>query len=131
MSSDELRTFKVMLDISPGIFYEIHGSYFLSKIRIPAFTFLTIGDSLPASSMFGIQWVLLNNESIGWLLSSGYLVINGGGYLLTYLNNKAGKAVSGDVIKDNDLVVYNFPNRGSLAISPLIGPDISSIFEEQ
>jgi hypothetical protein len=35
------------------------------------------------------------------------------------------------LIKDETLVVYNFPNRGALAITPLVNSEIETILTEQ
>jgi hypothetical protein len=73
-----------------------------------------------------------DRERVGWSFVSQFQVENHGGYLLTYISKGAGKATTVDtLVKTDDMIVYNYPNRGSLIISPRVNEDIAGVLEEQ
>ena len=75
--------------------------------------------------------LLLEGRRVGYLLRSSFTTINGGGYLLAYLKGR-GLADSHEVLlKLDNLVIYNLPNRGILAVSPEVGTAIAQILESQ
>jgi hypothetical protein len=48
------------------------------------------------------------------------------------MNRGVGKASNVEVLlKTPDLVVYHYTNRGTLAVCPVVGDDVRTIFEEQ
>lgn len=122
---------KTVIDCKPGEFYELPGFYFLPLLDIGSGTDLTVGPRLPLSCMFEIHFAMIGSERVGYFFQSRFEVRNGGSYLQTYMRNKGLATVTEPLIKDETLVVYNFPNRGALAISPLVNEEINTIFLEQ
>lgn len=120
-----------LLDSEPGVFYEIRGGYFLPLKYIKASTELDIDRAIISGRMFEIHFVLLNGERSGFFFTSKFSILNGGSYLLTYLKSKKKAHECEVLIKTDELVVYNYPNRGMLAISPLVGAQIEQVFAEQ
>jgi hypothetical protein len=119
------------LDMKPGTFYDIGSGFMLPIQEVPFHSKLEIQSKLSVSCMFDIFFVSCGGTRVGFFFVTRFEVQNEGGYLITYLQNK-GKATEVEVlIKTEDLVVYNYPNRGTLAISPLVNPIIETIFEEQ
>lgn len=122
---------KIALDARPGEFYEVSGGFFLPIKNVVFATTLAVGPKLPATCMFDIYFMTLGAERVGFYFTSLFETVNGGSYLLTHLKGK-GEATEADVlIKTDDLVVYNYPNRGTLAISPLVSAEIETIFQDQ
>lgn len=122
---------KVLTDCTPGTFYEVFGQWLLPTTNIEAGSVLTLGQSLPITCMFDINWAMLNGSRVGFVLSSKFEVVNGGAYLMTFLKNKGPATEVETLIKDENLVVFHYPNKGTLAISPLVNPEIDVIFTEQ
>jgi len=122
---------KTVIECKPGEFYELQGLYFLPLIELPSGIEITRGPQLPLSCMFEISFAMCGSERCGYFFSSRFEVRNGGSYLLTHLKNKGPATQSETLIKDETLVVFNYPNRGSLAISPLVNQEIDHIFTEQ
>lgn len=122
---------KLELDADPGTFYELGNGFFLPLCHMKFLTSVKIEDPLPVRCMFDISLVTYEGERVGFYLTTRFTVKNAGGYLLTYLQSK-GEATEVEVlIRTDDLIVYNYPNRGSLAVTPLVSDKITTIFEEQ
>jgi hypothetical protein len=115
----------------PGIFYELSGAYFLPIVELRAGTQIQVGQRLPASCMFDISFAVVNGQRVGFLFQSSFTVENGGAYLMTSLQNKGPADAYETIIKDENLVVYHFPNKGTLAIAPKVNPEIETILQEQ
>ena len=81
--------------------------------------------------MFDIHWATLNGARVGFVLSSRFEVSNGGAYLMTFMRNKGQATECETLIKDENLVVFHYPNKGTLAVSPLVNSEIDVIFTEQ
>lgn len=122
---------KPIIDCKPGQFYELAGLYFLPTRDIVAGQELTEGQRLAASGMFEIWFAMLGTERCGFIFRSQFETVNKGAYLLTRMRGK-GQATEVEVLaKSEDLVVYNYPNVGTLAVSPLVNSEIDTIFVEQ
>jgi hypothetical protein len=117
--------------MEPGTFYALGEGFFLPLKSLPFQTKIQIKSRLSVSCMFDIYLADVNNERLGFYFTGRFEIKNRGGYLITSMQNK-GLANEADIlIKTEDLVVYNFPNRGTMAISPLVSPEIETIFDEQ
>lgn len=122
---------KPLLDASPGLFYEVDGAFLLPTQLIPAGSDLRVGPALPVTCMFDINFMLVDGHRVGFLFKTRFEVENGGSYLMTYLRNKGVATVSETLVKDENLVVFHYPNKGTLAISPLVNQEIETILQEQ
>lgn len=122
----------VDLDSESQLFYSTDLGFTLYSQELKQGTVLKIGERIPVACMFEVRWLLLDGRKIGYLFNSQFQVTNKGGYIMTYMNSGAGKASAVEVlVKTDTLVVYHFPNHGTLVISPYIGNDIQNILEEQ
>lgn len=122
---------KLLTDCLPGTFYEVQGQWLLPTTCIEVGSTLEVGPRLPVTCMLDIHWAMLHGSRVGFVLSSRFEVVNGGSYLMTFLRNKGPATDVETLIKDENLVVFNYPNKGTLAISPLVNPEIDTIFVEQ
>ena len=122
---------KLLTECCPGTFYEVPGHWLLPITNIEAGSTLVVGPRLPVTCMFDIHWAMLNGVRVGFVLSSRFEVSNGGSYLMTFMRNKGQATECETLIKDENLVVFNYPNKGTLAVSPLVNPEIDVIFTEQ
>lgn len=121
------------VDMDPHQFIELGAGYVLLKQRIPAQTEVTIGDVIPMSGMLETRWLMQGTVRVGYYFTTQFKAMNGGGYLVAFIESKRGTATTAETllkIKD-ELVMFHFPNRGTMAISPVIGEEIISIFAEQ
>lgn len=122
---------EALADLTAGIFHEISGQYLLPTQDIPVGSKVEVGARLPIGCMFTICFALVGGQRVGFLFASQFEVENTGAYLMTYLRNKGPATEHETLIKDESLVVYHYPNKGTLAISPKVNSEIQSIFEEQ
>jgi hypothetical protein len=123
---------KLDLAVIPGTFYEVGNGYLLPTESLPVGAEVQAEKKLPISSMFDIYIAqTLDGVRVGFYFVTRFSVRNGGGYLMTYLNNKSEATEVDTVIRNEDLVVFNYPNRGTLAISPKVNQEIENIFLEQ
>lgn len=122
---------KLLLDADPGYFYELESGHAIFREAVKAGELIK-GAQIPLNCMFDAYWLLRGTEKVGYFFVSQFHVANHGGYLVTFLNNGAGKASSVEVmLKTDQLVVFNYPNRGTLLVSTLINEDVETIFVEQ
>ena len=120
-----------LIEARPGVFTEIADAHLLATQRIPEGTEIETGPALPVSCMFDVSFALVAGQRVGFLFRSRFEVENGGSYLMTYMRNKGVATVSETLIKDEHLVIFNYPNKGTLAISPMVNPEIEIILQEQ
>ena len=97
---------------------------------VPACSELQPGKEIPNGSMFSIRELLRGSEHVGYLFSSPFYTQNRGGILITSL---ADRIANGHevCVKLDHLVIYNYPNTGSIAASPKVGPTVARMLESQ
>jgi len=127
------RVVQILIDVAPGLFYAADGAHVMFLREFTGMFDCHIGERIPISCMFDVYWLVdADKEKIGFWFTTQFKVINGGGYLCTFLESKKGKAdVAETLVKTDDLVVFHYPNRGTLLISPRISPEITTIIDEQ
>lgn len=123
---------KLDIEASPGTFYELEGNHFLPIIDIKQGQELVVSKVLPMSCMFEVSILdTVEGFRAGFYFVTRFTVRNGGSYLLTYLTNKSEAQTSETLLRSEHLVIFNYPNRGTLAVSPLVNEEIDGIFTEQ
>lgn len=126
------RTLVAELDMDPHLFYELDGGHALFRQRIPFRSEFVIGDRIPLSCMFEGYWLMIGTERVGYIFSSQFQTVNNGGFIVTFMEAKRGSATTSEtLLKTDDICVFNFPNKGTLIVSPAIGEETVTIFEEQ
>ena len=122
---------ELLLDAENGIFYHVDQgfAFFLKPVKSG---FFQLGDQIPMNSMIDCFWLLKDGTKVGYFFQSQFQFKNMGGYLVSYMNHAQGKATTAELIaRTEDLVVYNFPNKGTLVISNKINEELENIFSEQ
>jgi hypothetical protein len=122
---------KTIIESRVGEFYGLAGHFLLPTRFIEAGTELEVGSRLPINCMFDVHFAMLGEERVGFLFTTRFSVKNGGSYLMTYLKGKPPAQEAEVLLKSDDLVLYHFPNNGSLAVSPIVNQEINTIFIEQ
>lgn len=122
---------KILTDCFPGAFHSVGQKFFLPTKLVSSGSDVVEGQKLPLTCMFEINFAMVGGERVGFLFQSRFETENGGAWLRTFLRNKGQATDTETLIKDEHLVLYNFPNKGTLAISPLVNSEIATIFEEQ
>lgn len=117
--------------IDKSIFYTLREGWVLMNQDIEAGTYIEIGAELPLKCMFQIRSLIINNLRVGLIFNSGFETINAGGYLLTHMQHKRAATEYDILLKDEFIVLYDYPNRGTLAISPPVNDEVLTVFEEQ
>lgn len=131
MSLFPTPSIRVRIPCRPGVFVETERGFIFATTDIVAGSPLEQGAQIPLAGMLEMFELLLNGVRVGYILRSSFTVVNGGGYLLTYLRGKGLADAHEVLLKLDNLVIYNFPNRGTLAVSPEVGTSIAQILESQ
>jgi hypothetical protein len=121
------------LNLDPHQFIGLDAGYVLLKQPVAQDTEILTGELIPISGMFEIRWLMLDSQRVGYFFTSQFRMVNGGGYLYACVESKRGTATASETllkIKD-ELVVFHFPNRGTLAICPKVDESTNVIFSEQ
>ncbi len=122
---------QLVIPTEPGIFCSIESGHIITPQAVQPGQ-IDIISEIQLNTMFQLYEIGRSGQSIGYYLYSGFKVKNKGGVLVTYLENKRGKATQGDcVFRSLDLTVYDIANCGSIAISPVVNDSIKSILSEQ
>jgi hypothetical protein len=119
--------------IDPHLFYEAFGGFCLFTQPLPKRTPLQVGQKIPLACMFTAHWLMSGEERVGYFFQSEFQTINQGGYVATFLESKRGTATAVEVVLkiEKVLVVYNYPGKGSLLVSPQTSERLNLIFSEQ
>lgn len=127
------RTVSILFDSTePGLFYEVDKAHVMFLSQHTGMFDCFIGDRIPIACMFDAYWLMKDSERIGFWFTTQFKIINGGGYLCAFLESKKGKAdVAETLVKTDHVVVYHFPNRGTLIVSPLVSPEFAVVLAEQ
>jgi hypothetical protein len=118
------------MTLDEGYFFQLGTQYLLPLETIPVGSVLTLTPWV-VKSMFRISYGMFENRRVALCFNSQFTVINGGGYLITYMNKKDPVLEYNLLVKTPQVVIYNYPNRGALVISPRVSPDILGFIEEQ
>jgi len=121
---------RLAIDADPGIFYSIGNGYALFPNYMKAGE-IEIGPRILLNCMFQGYQLFRKEVRVGYYFETQFKSSNHGGYIVTYLNNK-GPATSVEILlKTKELVICNYPNRGTLIISPTVNERVQVIFSEQ
>ena len=119
------------LDLEAGTFYALGQGHIIVTSPVPAGTF-ELGIKFALNSMFEMWELTRNNVAVGYYFYSGFNVENKGGFIITYLDSKRGKATACTLlIRRPEFMVYDYPSCGALVISTKVNPRIHSILLEQ
>lgn len=122
---------KTLLDMKAHEFYSMAGGFLLPTVDLKQGTEVDVDSKLPVSCMFDVSLAHSNKIRVGFFFKTAFEATNHGGYLITHMQNRRCALGCEVLIKNEDLVLYNYPNRGTLAISPKVNKDIETIFDEQ
>ena len=87
---------------------------------------------MDTNSMFQIYKMIRKGQLLGLAFRSANQVLNGGSYLISYMQKTKQKATNSvTLIRTPDIVVYNYPNVGTMAISPKVNTQMAALLEEQ
>ena len=120
------------IDLEEGTFYSMGDGFIVLKEPVQPCTFI-IGEEVKITSMFTIFEVSTDTKpSVGFFFYTALKVRNGGGFLLTFMQSKRGKAKECSLsLRSEHLMVYDYPGCGSLAITTKVNDPMMSILMEQ
>jgi len=126
-----MNRFKTTIGLDPHHFYDFDPLHVIVFSRVKgnrSFDLIDMG----VQSMFKIYRMERKGKFVGLAFQSAMQVINNGCYLVTFMQKTRMKAEDSSVlIRTQDIIVYNYPNVGALAISPRLSPYLATMFEEQ
>lgn len=122
---------KAPFNLEAGTFYELGGGFYLPTQDVLHRSELVVANRLTVTCMFDVSLINYQDQTAGFFFKTRFEVQNHGGYLITFLQNKRQATEVEVLIKTEDLVLYNYPNRGSLAISPRVSDLVATVFDEQ
>ena len=122
---------KTLIDIEAGEFYALEKGHMILDRRLGPGSF-DLGTKFELNSMFEMWSLLRGGEQVGYYFLSGFKTENKGGYVITFMESKRGKATEHRLaIRLPNLIVYDFPFCGALAVSTKVSEKVESIFMEQ
>lgn len=121
----------LVMDAESGIFCAVDEGYMLATVDLKAGTVLTEFNKLAVGGMFAIYVCFIDSVRVGFYFTTPFTCENRGGYLVTYMAQRKQASEVETMIRTDELVVYDYPNCGTLAISPSMSDDLVTIFEEQ
>ncbi len=126
-----MDSLKIRIPIEPHHFYTFSPFYLYAFQPIKPRRVVTLVP-LDISCMFQIYKVERRDEFLGLAFRSGNQVLNGGAYLVAFMQRTRGRADSSmTLMRTPDIVIYNYPNVGTMAVSPRVNQHIETLLEEQ
>lgn len=124
---------KNLVDLDDGIFYSLGDGFVVLNRPTGPCTFVR-GVEFTLNSMISM-WELFvegEKEPVGFFFYTAVTTVNKGGFLLAYREAKRGAAKECQLIIRNDmLMVYDYPGCGALAITTKVNPTMLSIIQGQ
>ena len=120
-----------LLHIEPGLFYALGQGHMIADQPLPPGSF-ELGTKLELNSMFDMWLLNRLGKPVGFYFVSAFKTICKGGFILTFMESKRGKAKTHRlVIRQPEVMVYDFPGCGALAVATHVGDKVLSILTEQ
>lgn len=122
--------------LGPHLFHELGGGHILLNADIEVGATLVRKDKLPLACMFEAYRLhavtAKGSTNIGYYFTSQFQTVNTGQYIATFMESKRGTAEAVEVLlKTDELVIFNYRNRGTIVVSPHVTDEVRVIFEEQ
>lgn len=120
-----------LIPFEGGVFYALGQGYATLFADTPPSEF-ELGNKFAMPSMLDMWELKRGGEHVGFYLYSAFSVINGYGYLATFMEAKRGKAKECELqIRHPHVMVYSFPGCGALAVTTKVSERMLSILLEQ
>jgi hypothetical protein len=122
---------KTLVKTEGGIIQALDDGHILTIEDMPPGEFER-GNKIEATTMLQVWELLRDGRSCGFFMYSAFKVENKGGVLVTFQESKRGKAKAGNLVfRDRNLVLYDIPGCGSIAITTRVNDKIHDILKEQ
>ena len=117
--------------LESGVFYSMEDGYILLFADLQPGE-LVKGREYTLNSMLRM-WDLMRNEvCVGFFFYSPFKVESKGGYLVTFMETKRGKATDSKLlIRHEKVMVYDVQGCGAMALSTKVSTEMLSIMMEQ
>jgi hypothetical protein len=123
---------RTSIAFEPGEFYSLSDGHAIVFDKAPAGTVFERGSEYSLNSMFSMWDLTLAGKHAGFFFYTALKVENRSGFLVTFMESKRGKAQEGRlVIRHPEVMVYDFPGCGAMAISTKVSDHMYSILMEQ
>ena len=120
-----------LIPFEGGVFYELGQGYATLFVDTPPAEF-ELGSKFSMPSMLELWELKKDGELAGFYMYSAFSVVNGFGYLATFMESKRGKAKECELhLRHPHLMVYSFPGCGALAVTTKVSDRMLSILLEQ
>jgi hypothetical protein len=117
--------------IEAGVFYPIDDGHVLAVKDLPPGE-LERGEKFETNSMLSMWDLVRGGESVGWFFYSAFKVECKGGYLVTFMESRRGKAEESKlIVRRPEFVMFDVPRCGTLAVSMKVSPAMENILMEQ
>jgi hypothetical protein len=122
---------KSLIRFESGTFYQLGDGYAIVFETIEPAVF-TIAAEYPLNSMLTMWDLVKDGRNVGFFFYTAMKVENKGGVLVTFMESKRGLATEGGlVIRNPEVMVYDFPGCGAMAVSTKVNDQMLSILLEQ
>lgn len=147
---------RLTVPLEQGIFYPFYDGYFLPFRNLDVTESVALEEQLFSNSALTVWSAYCERvkDIVGYFFKSPFTVRCEGGYLLCYIQPPSPSFIASNVegaveeegeellpkrkkdrcvkvFKDDNLVLFNYPNRGALALSPKLAPWVERVLDEQ
>jgi hypothetical protein len=122
---------KSLVPWEPGLFYRLEQGHTIVLAKQEPGEY-QLGSKFNIVCMFDMYDLLRDDQKVGYFFLSGMKVQSKGSHIITYMETKRGQADSFNlVIRSDEFLLFDFPNRGAMAISTKVNQHVQRILEGQ
>lgn len=118
------------IDAEPGYFYSFKHLHILPIMKLLKGTKFQL-QKFDLNCMLNVYSVFVKDQLSGYAFTSAFEMKNNGVNLLTRMHRYKNPTSCNLLIRNKDLIVYNYPNSGALAVSTKVSPFLHRVLEEQ
>ena len=119
-------------DFEAGIFQPYKNGWILPAVTLKPTNFYCFGTQFLQSFLTGVTILNEESEVCGYFFSTSHEVVADGAFILGFTPSKAGLARECHrIFSDENLVILEFKNCGTLALSPKVCDSLEHILESQ
>lgn len=121
---------KFQVDLTHGYFYSTDFGHLYFTHTIKAGEVLELGEPVPLKGLFTMHHVKRGLDKVGYVFGSAFRVLNHGSLIVAYTSRGLAEEYE-TLVRLPHLVIFNYPNRGTLVVNPAVSPELRDIMDSQ